>query len=198
MSMPSSRLEVATRPLRRARLQLVLDLRAAARGDSEPWWAFTSSTSTGGLPSASAARFSPSQCSSLSRVARRSARRRAFTKMRVRAVRQHQLEQPRVHGRPDASAARARPPRARTPARRRCVPSSAMSSTGMTTSISSGLRTPASTIGDRARPAVPPAPLGAAEEAGDLLQRALRGRQADALWRPRRRPSAPSARAARG
>ena len=56
-----------------------------------------------------------------------------------------------------------------------------MSSTGMTTSISSGLLIPASTMVTsrgvaRRRPA--------AEEAGDLLERALGGRQADALRRP--------------
>ena len=51
---------------------------------SEPWWALTSSwPGGGGLPSASAARDSPSRWSSLRRVARRSARRRALTKTMV-------------------------------------------------------------------------------------------------------------------
>ena len=56
-----------------------------------------------------------------------------------------------------------------------------MSSTGTTTSISSGLRMPASTMvtgRGRARRLEP------AEEPGDLLQRALRGRQPDALRWP--------------
>ena len=55
-----------------------------------------------------------------------------------------------------------------------------MSSTGMTTSTSSGLRMPASTIvtgrGAAGR-------RMATEEVGDLLERALRGRQADPLRR---------------
>ena len=56
-----------------------------------------------------------------------------------------------------------------------------MSSTGTTTSMSSGLRTPASTMvtgPGRARGAVV-----AAEEPGDLVERALGGRQPDALGR---------------
>ena len=62
-------------------------------------------------------------------------------------------------------------------------PRSPMSSTGMTTSTSSGLRMPASTmVTGRGSPGVGPA----AEEPGDLLERPLGGRQADALRRPRR------------
>ena len=56
-----------------------------------------------------------------------------------------------------------------------------MSSTGTTTSTSSGLRMPASTMVTGPGPA---GRLEAAEEAGDLLERALRGRQPDALRRP--------------
>ncbi len=55
-----------------------------------------------------------------------------------------------------------------------------MSSTGMTTSTSSALRMPASTI-FTGRGA--PGRRVAAEEPGDLLERALRGRQADPLRR---------------
>ena len=55
-----------------------------------------------------------------------------------------------------------------------------MSSTGMTTSISSALRMPASTICHRT---LHTGPGVAAEELGDLLERALRGRQADPLRR---------------
>ena len=74
-----------------------------------------------------------------------------------------------------------------------------MSSTGMTTSISSGLRTPASTTVTGRGPAhAVVAVVGAAEEAGDLLERALRGRQADALRRRAAALRAPSARGARG
>ncbi len=58
-----------------------------------------------------------------------------------------------------------------------------MSSTGMTTSISSGLGDPGVDDGDVARRA---RRRPAAEEAGDLGERALRGRQADALRRPSR------------
>ena len=51
---------------------------------SEPWWAITSSwPGSGDRPSASADRFSPSSASSFRRVAKRSANRRALTKMIV-------------------------------------------------------------------------------------------------------------------
>ena len=66
-----------------------------------------------------------------------------------------------------------------------------MSSTGTMTSISSALRMPASTMVTGR--GAPPSAVEAAEEAGDLVERALRGRQADAL----RRPVAQRARAAR-
>ena len=70
-----------------------------------------------------------------------------------------------------------------------------MSSTARSTSSSSGLRMPASTIVHRSRPSSP------TEEAGDLLERALRGRQADALRaaasHERRRAARASARGAR-
>ena len=65
-------------------------------------------------------------------------------------------------------------------------PSSPMSSTGTTTSMSSGLRMPASTIvtGRGARRFEPIFALAeAAEEAGDLLQWPLGRGQADALRR---------------
>ena len=70
--------------------------------------------------------------------------------------------------------------RARTASRRGRVSTSAMSSTGTMTSMSSALRVPASTMvtGRGPRRAVV-----AAEEAGDLLERALGGREADALRR---------------
>ena len=144
MSMPSSRLDVATRPLSRPDFSSSSICSRRSR-DSEPWCAFTSSSCTGGVPSASAARFSPSQCSSLSRVASRSASRRAFTKMSVeRCSRTSSSSRGCIAGQIERRAG---------PAARRTrrlgssitVPSSAMSSTGMTTSISSGLRTPAST-----------------------------------------------------
>ena len=83
MSMPSSSELVATRPLSSPRLSSSSICSRRSR-DSEPWWALTTSwPGSGGRPSASAARFSPSAASSLSRVASRSARRRALTKMRV-------------------------------------------------------------------------------------------------------------------
>ena len=65
-------------------------------------------------------------------------------------------------------------------------PSAPMSSTGTTTSISSGLRMPASTMVTGRGCATSPAAAGveAAEEAGDLVERPLGGRQADALGRP--------------
>ena len=57
-----------------------------------------------------------------------------------------------------------------------------MSSTGTTTSMSSGLRTPASTM--VTGPGLAGGAVVAAEEAGDLVERALGGRQADALDGP--------------
>ncbi len=136
MSMPSSRLLVATRagslPALRAssissRCSLAID----------PWWARTSST---GSP--------VSLCwvaRSLRRAARRSARRRELTKIRVdvwawiRSSRTGwiagQIEW-RTSGSPAAG------PTSMSGTTR---PSSAMSSTGTTTCSSSGLRTPAST-----------------------------------------------------
>ena len=47
MSMPSSSDDVATRPLSRPDLSSSSMMSRRSR-DSEPWWAFTSSTSTGG------------------------------------------------------------------------------------------------------------------------------------------------------
>ena len=94
-----------------------------------------------------------------------------------RAMRLDELEQPR-----DGPTARS----TGAPVRRRPGPLTGsstnwprlpMSSMGTTTSMSRALRTPASTIvTGRGRAALEPA-----EEAGDLLERALRGREADPL-----------------
>ena len=112
------------------------------------------------------------------------------------AVLRDQLEQPRVHGRPDDCAHRARRRPGPLTGSSMTSPSAPMSSTGTTTSISSGLRMPASTmVTGRGAPGA----VAAAEEPGDLLERALGGRQPDALRRPRRRsPRAARARAPGG
>ena len=132
-----------------------------------PWWA----------------RATSSPASSLSRSARRSARRRLLTKIRVErwaltssrssGYIAGQIE--RVRDSPPASSARS------STGTGAPVPSSRMSSTGTMTCRSSCFAAPASTIVDRPRP-----PLGvlAAQEARDLRQRALRGREADALEPP--------------
>ena len=153
--------------------------------DSEPWWALTSSwPGSGGRPSASAARFSPSRASSLSRVASRSARRRALTKMSVERC--SSTSSSSRGGWPARCCVRTGPAAAGPLTGSSMIsPRAPMSSTGTTTSISSGLRTPASTmVTGRGRDG---STVGrrpeAAEEAGDLVERALRGRQPDALGR---------------
>ena len=188
MSMPSSRLDVATRPLRRPDLSSSSIWRRRSR-EREPWWAFTSSSCTGGVPSDSAERFSPSQCSSLSRVAKRSARRRAFTKISVerfsftsssnRGCMAGQIEWrtgPAAAG-PEVGSSMMRP-------------SSAMSSTGMTTSISSRLRTPASTTvtgrGRRSPPAassVPPRNRAISSRGRCVAERPIRCGDRPPPWR---------------
>ena len=166
MSMPSSRLDVATMPRSRPVLQLLLDLqallarqRAVVRADEL--------------------------------LARElvEARREAFGEPAGvgehdrGVVRADELEDARVHVRPDAAgsarvvepehAARSRPDAAE------CAPGSFMSSTGTITSRSSDLREPASTtVTGRGRRRTE-----AAEEARDLVERALGGREPDALRR---------------
>ncbi len=145
MSMPSSSELVATRPLSSPRLSSSSIWRRRSR-DREPWWAFTTSRpGSGGRPSASAARFSPSAANSLRRVASRSARRRALTKMRVeRCSCTSSSSRGWMEGQMLRRAGDAAGPSAATTST--SSPSAPMSSTGTTTSISSGLRMPASTM----------------------------------------------------
>ena len=148
-----------------------------ARGLNEPWCAFTSSwPGAGGRPSCSAARDSPSSASSLRRVASRSARRREFTNTRVERC---SWISSSSRGCMAGQMLRRTGPAATGPLAGSSMisPRAPMSSTGTTTSMSSSLRMPASTtVTGRGRPVVL-----AAQEAGDLVERALRGRQADAL-----------------
>ncbi len=188
MSMPSSRLDVATRPRRRPDLSSSSICSRRSR-DRDPWWALTSSSDSAGseVPSASAARLAPSCHSSLSRVASRSDRRRALTKMSVeRWDSTSSSRRGWMAGQIDRRAGPAAAgPVTGSPSM--SWPSSAMSSTGTTTSTSSGLRTPASTMvtGRGRRPSG--VSCGAPEEAGHHVERALGGGQADALGRAPRR-----------
>ena len=178
MSIPSSRLDVATSAGQPARLEVLLDLRAAARGRCEPWWARTSS----------------SPASSLSRWASRSARRRLLVKTIV-------LRWPRISSRMrgwiagqmlERMSPDRRPGRRAARSSGRTSPSAAMSSTGtMTCELE---RLARAGVDDRDLAARP----DAAEEAGDRLERPLGGRQPDPLQRRRIRPVAQALRAARG
>ena len=148
-------------------LSSVLDLAAAARARATRGARATSS----------------SPASSLRRAASRSARRRALQKTIVVRCARISSSEARVDVRPDArrglgTVERRARARLLRDARRARV----MSSTGTMTSRSSALREPASTI------VTGRGPVGgvAAEEARDLVERALRGREADALRRLRR------------
>ena len=161
MSMPSSSEDVATIARRRPSFSASSTSVRCSRA-SEPWCARTRSSSA----------------SSFKRAARRSAMRRALTNTIVERCARissrsfgwiaGQIEErlgPRVGSSTGASIG---------------LPSSAMSSTGTITSISVGLRWPASMIvtGRGRRLAIV---LLATEEARDLFERALRRRQPDAL-----------------
>ncbi len=134
MSMPSSRLDVPTSPLRRPDFSSSSIWSRRSR-DSDPWWAFTSSTPGGGVPvcsppTPSPPSVSPSAASSLRRVARRSARRRALTKIERRAVR---LDRARAAGGASparSSAAPDRPAAGPLTGSSTTLPSSPMSSIG--------------------------------------------------------------------
>ena len=122
----------------------------------------------------------------MSRVASRSARRRALTKMSVERCSLDQLEQPGVHRRPDASGAPGRP--------------AAGPLDGLVDDLAERahvldrdddldlerLAHPGVDDGDRPGPALAVGALVAAEEPGDLVERALGGRQPDALRRAAR------------
>ena len=161
MSMPSSRLDVATRAGRRPAFSSSSISRRCSLA-MLPWWARTSS----------------SPASSLRRWASRSARRRLLVKTIV-------LRCSRISSRIRGWIAgqmlvRSSPPTTGPPGCSsigRTSPRRAMSSTGTTTWSSSGLRVPASTIADLA------ALADAAEEPGDGLERPLGGAEADALDR---------------
>ena len=170
MSMPSSRLLVATMPRSRPALRSDSTCSRCSR-DSDPWCARTSSSP------ASSLRCAASRSASAARVAEDDRG----------AVGADQLEHPRVHVRPDALVGfgTVEPERVRRsrPMPSECAPGSVMSSTGTMTSRSSSLREPASTIVTGRGPSVGLA----AEEARDLVERALRRREPDALRRRSRR-----------
>jgi hypothetical protein len=129
MSMPSSRLDVATRAGRRPLFRRSSISRRCSRA-MDPWWARTSSA----------------PASSLRRAAMRSASRREFTKTSVEVwARIRSSSRGYIAGQIEcrASGSPAAGPDSTSSGRGR--PSSAMSSTGTTTSRSSCLRTPAST-----------------------------------------------------
>ena len=184
MSMPSSSCDVATSPLSRPDFSSSSIWSRRSR-DSDPWCAFTSSTAgdvgAGRRPARRPRppRLSPSTASSLSRVASRSASRRALTKISVDRCCCDQLEQRGVDRRPDAAAHR--PGRGRAADRLLDDLAERAHVVDRDDDLdSSGLRMPASTIVTGRQAAVVVAP---AEEAGDLVERALGGRQPDALRR---------------
>ncbi len=146
MSMPSSSELVATRPFRSPLFRRSSIWRRRSRL-SDPWWARTSSwpSETGGRPSASAARFSPSTASSLSRVARRSASRRLLTNTMVDRCSWMSWSR---RGCMAGQMLRRTGPAATGPLTGSSItsPRAPMSSTGTTTSMSRVLRTPASTM----------------------------------------------------
>ena len=104
-----------------------------------------------------------------------------------RAVLLDQLEQAGVDRRPDAAARRRRPPPGRSPARR-CISPRRAHVLDRHDDLDVE-RLAHAGVDDRDRPR--PAAVAAAEEAGDLVERALGGRQADAL---RRGPPSPTTR----
>ena len=183
MSMPSSRLLVATMARRSPRLSWSSTTIRCSRA-SEPWCALTRSSRR--LPVSGSTPMPRSSASSLSLAASRSASRRALQKMivercsstwsRMRGYTLGQIEELREEPVP------AYPPAAGSSVGDVGAPTerSPMSSTGMITWTSSGLPMPASTIvtgrGWFGRGV-------AAEEPSHFLERALRCRQADALRR---------------
>ena len=174
MSIPSSRLLVATRAGSLPALRASSISSRCSRA-TEPWWARTRS----------------SPASSLRRAASRSASRRELTKISVdRCERMRSSRTGCMAGQMEwrASGLPAAGPDSSSPSPSSMgLPSSAMSSTGTMTWSSRGLRTPASTtVTGRGLPVRP-----AAQEPGHLLERALGGRQADALRRPFGEPLQP-------
>ncbi len=164
MSMPSSRLDVATRP--RSVPALSWSSTSCRRAfDKEPWWASTSSstgssrmrTTSSGRSGSEGSRSSGSwpaalrrsartreACSSLRLDASRSASRRALTNTIVEwCASTRSSSRGWIAGQIDRRVGAV--PANRSPSSTTC-PSSAMSSPGTTTSSSIGLDTPASTI----------------------------------------------------
>ena len=176
MSMPSSRLDVATRAGSLPAFSWSSMSSRCSRA-IDPWWARTSS--------------SPAR--SLSRAASRSASRREFTKIRVDVcVRMRSRRTGWMAGQIEVRTSGS-PAAGPDSTSGMTLPSSPMSSTGTMTSSSSCLRTPASTTATgRARPlAGRRVTLAPAEEPGHLVERPLGGRQPDALRRPIRQPLQP-------
>ena len=165
MSMPSSRLDVATSAGRRPALSSSSIARRCSRA-MLPWWARTSS----------------SPASSLRRWASRSASRRLLVKTIVLRWLADQLEDPGVDRRPDARPQLARRRPGRRAARRAAGPRRARPCPRP------GRRPGARAACARRRRRSSTSRPGpdAAEEAGDRLERPLRGGQADPLERRRR------------
>ncbi len=178
MSMPSSSDEVATRPLSSPRFSWS-SMKSRRSRLSEPWWAITSSwPGSGDVPVASAERFTPSRCSSLSRVASRSARRRAFTKMMVDRCSWTSSSRRGWMRRPDRAAHRA----AGCGAADRLVDDLAQRAHVLHRHDDldvEGLAHPGVDDGDGT--GLPRGAVVPGEEPGDLVERALGGRQPDAL-----------------
>ncbi len=167
MSMPSSSEDVATMARSVPDFSASSTSRRCSRA-SAPWCARTRS----------------SPASSFSREASRSARRRAFTNTMVeRCARISSSRRGWIDGQIDAWAGDCPAPEGPSSSGgagdgSACALSSAMSSTGTTTSSSIGLRCPASTMVTGLGVRVVRLP---AQEPRDLLQRALRRGQADPL-----------------
>ena len=178
MSIPSSSEEVATRAGRRPALSASSISRRCSRA-IEPWWA----------------RAISSPASSLRAAARRSARRRLFTKRIVeRCARTSSSRRGWMAGQIERRCRTLAGPSGISSAEGSMAsPRRAMSSTGTSTRRSNAFLAPG--VHDRHRPRLPrPQALAAAEVAGHLLERPLRRREADPLERPARQPP----RAARG
>ncbi len=167
--------------------------------DSEPWWAFTSSSCSGGCALGLGRSVLALPVQLVEAGGQPLGQPAGVDEDERGAVLLHQLQQARVHRRPDRAARRT--------GRRRARASGSLdhgAELGHVVDRDDHLdleRLAHPGVDHRDRPRPPHAVVadgGAAEEAGDLLQRALRGGQADPLRRRAARRGAPSGRGARG